>query len=72
MRRKLVMLSFVIVLLLPGCQWPWHARMTVKPSVTEAKSSMTEEAAPVKRTTKKYRIIIRPTSRPAIEEVPNG
>jgi len=73
MKRFAVVLALLLLLCLPGCQnwyWPWHGNVKLTPPETTVNSSVTESAVPTKRTKKKYRIIIRPTSRPVIEEVP--
>ena len=69
---KLRWLLWIVPLLLAGCQWPWHARVKIDPGETKAESKVVETPAPTKRTSRKYRVIIRPgaTSRPAVEEVP--
>lgn len=61
-----LLLAFV----LGGCSWPWHARVKIDPGETKVDTKVVETPAPVSRKTKRFRVIIRPTSRPAVEEVP--
>ena len=72
--RWLLLLAFVM----GGCSaggsttWPvWHGRVKVDPGETRAESKVVETPAPVSRKTRRFRVIIRPTSRPTVEEVPS-
>ncbi|HUX02603.1 MAG TPA: hypothetical protein VMY35_16710 [Phycisphaerae bacterium] len=68
---KRAMMLLLLAGLLSGCQYPWHGRVKIDPGETKVDTKVVETPAPVSRKTKRFRVIIRPTSRPAVEEVPS-